>query len=242
MGKSGKSKWPRVPDAYESLPINEQLLLIQQTSEAILKYIQDGPNGSPREAVPRAVAEPILRMVALVTAKAIDQPDNKELLAAIQRLEQPIKRIEGDFTAMKHSTTTVTTNNRHGPMGVWTKGLSVASPPLSQSTLTSCSSQPAPLPGSEAKTERQVTIKIRDNDIKGRHRQQSPKNLQAYIETRLKAYPTLKTAEVEVTTQLKSGDIRLLMKTRGGAETLKNAKEAKDWVACFGSNASVRFN
>lgn len=239
MGKNGKSKWPRVPDNYESLPTNKQLHLTQNTSETILNYLLNGPNASPRESVPRAVAEAMLRMVASVTAKAIDQPDNRELLAAMQRLEQPIMRIEGDVTAMKHSKTTVTANTRPGPMGVWAKGLSAASPPIPQSTMTSCSTQPAPVPGSEAKTERQVTIKIRDNDTKERHRQQTPKDLQAFIETRFRAYPTLMTADIEVATQLKSGDIRLLMKTRGGAETLKNAKDAKEWVACFGKDAFV---
>ena len=115
----------------------------------------------------------------------------------------------------------------------------MASPPVSQSTIPSCSTQPAPPPETEAKEDRQITIKIKNEEVIGRHRKQTPKDLYAFIEARLKAYPALKNAQVEVATQLKSGDIRLLMKTREGAETLKNAKEAKEWVACFGKDAFV---
>ena len=118
MRNNDKSKWPQVPNNYETLPTNKQLLLTQETSEAILRFLMNGPEGRTREAVPKAIAEALLRMMSSVIAKAIDQPDNRELLTAMLRLEQPIKRIEGDVTAIKHSANTATTNNRHGPLGV----------------------------------------------------------------------------------------------------------------------------
>ena len=214
MAKDSKSKWPKVPENYETLPINQQLLLTQNASDAILKHLKNGPNGPERDNVPRAIAEALLCMVSSVVTKAIDQPDNKELLAAMLRLEQPIKRIEGDVTAMKNSTETAISKTR-GPMGVWAKGLSVASPPLPQSTLPSCSSQPAPPPELDRKEDRQVTIKIKDKDTAHKFRVQTPKQLQNFIETRLKHYPMLKSSEVEVAKQLKSGDLQLLMKTGG---------------------------
>ncbi|KAL9077203.1 MAG: hypothetical protein Q9161_000469 [Pseudevernia consocians] len=138
MGNNGKSKWPQVPNDYSTQPINKQLLLTKATSEAIIKHLMNGPDNRARESVPKATVEAILRMVSSVMDKAIDQPDNKEILTEIRQLKQPIMRIEEDITVMKHSTNTVTTNNRQGPMEVWAKGLAVASPPISQSTMTSC--------------------------------------------------------------------------------------------------------
>ena len=80
----------------------------------------------------------------------------------------------------------------------------------------------------KSKEDRQITIKVKNTSVAETYRKSNSKHLQNYIETRLRAYSTLKSSEVEAVTQLKSGDIRLLMKTRGAAKTLKNAKEAKD--------------
>ena len=234
---NNKSQWPKPPENYQTLPINQQLLLTKNATEAVLNHLRNGPNNSTREHVPRTTAEALLSMVTAVVTKAINQPDNQELLAAVLRVEQSNKRIEGDVVVLKNATETA--SKKQGPMNVWAKGLSVASPPIAQSTMTPCSSQPAPPPGIDTKENRQILIKLKNDEVAQKYRSNTSKQLQDYAQIQLSEYPTLKAVEIEVAKQLQSGDLQFLMKTRGDAETLKNAKEAKTWVACFGKNAFV---
>ena len=74
-------------DNYEFLSINKQLHLTQNTSEIILNYLLNDSNTSSRESVSRAIIEVMLRIIASIIAKVIDQLDNRELLVAMQRLE-----------------------------------------------------------------------------------------------------------------------------------------------------------
>ena len=66
-----------------------------------------------REVVSKIIAEALLRIISSIIIKAIDQPNNRELLTAMLRLKQPIKRIKEDITAIKHFANTIITNNRH---------------------------------------------------------------------------------------------------------------------------------
>lgn len=127
---------------------------------------------------------------------------------------------------MRHSTDTAPLNTRPRPLDVWANRLRVASKPSTQ-TITDTSSQAAPPQSSNE--EREITIKIPDREVAARHRKETNKQLRTYVEIGLLKYPSLRvpTQEVEMVTQLKFGDLRLLMRTRGAIETLRIAKNVK---------------
>ena len=79
-------------------------------------------------------------------------------------------RIEKNVTIMKHFTNTIITNNRQSSIKMWAKGLIIVSSFISQSTMTFCFIQSIFSSDIKIKENRQVIIKIKDIEVKNRHR------------------------------------------------------------------------
>lgn len=89
-----KSKWPIAPADYQTHNTNKQILLAKDHTERIRSYLTNGPNGKNRETVPYGAAIAHLDMLVAVLDQASNQPSNNQLLAATNKLFEPVNRIE----------------------------------------------------------------------------------------------------------------------------------------------------
>jgi len=126
-----------------------------------------------------------------------------------------------------------------GDICAWRAGLTVASPPLSQGSLSQSSSQPALSPGYYDESERKLIVKIVDPDLIKEHRTRSSKKLlrcfRNFLKDLQRGWATDVAADVAAVSQLENGKIRILMKTRSGAELMNCFNAAT--LPCFGAGA-----
>lgn len=78
---------------YTIFSINKQLLFTQKTFEKVFNFLNNDFNEKEREAILRITVVTLLKLVTSTMNKIIDQLNNEQIFAAIQRLKRSLKNI-----------------------------------------------------------------------------------------------------------------------------------------------------